>query len=359
MRFGSKSISLFLALVISLVNAFVFYFFPAFDFKSLGYLFVLNFLVSFFLIKIVLELFFFQEIGQVYELFSKVKEGKKIDATDPQEKKVFLNASLSRLNEDISKYAGSKQDEIDALKKMEVFRREFMADVSHELKTPIFSAQGFIHTLIDGAIEDKKVRGRFLKKAANSLEGLEILVQDLLTISQMEAGEIMMDFKVFDIIEMVKDIFEQLEEKAEEGNVKLVFDKKVTGEAIHIYADNRRIEQVMRNLIVNGIFYSNKDGGEVAVGIEGKSGKVRIFVRDQGLGIAKEDQSRIFERFYRVEKSRSKVKGGTGLGLSIVKHIIEAHNSNVLVSSTIDKGSTFSFVLERGDPLSLTKVSRR
>lgn len=279
-----------------------------------------------------------------------VRQGKELD-TEKQKPGFFFNDTLRKLNNDMLRFSESKKDEINSLKKMEAFRREFMADVSHELKTPIFSAQGFLHTLIDGAIDDKKVRMKFLEKATANLDGLDVLVQDLLSISQMEAGEVIMDFYSFDIVEVVKDIFDQLEDTAEESKVKLGFDKKFIGEPIYVEADSRRIGQVIRNLIVNGIFYSKKSGGKVTVLLEEKSGKVKVSITDQGLGIPKEEVNRIFERFYRVDKSRSKGKGGTGLGLSIVKHIVEAHGSNVSVSSTVGKGSTFSFTLKKGSSI--------
>lgn len=348
MRLGVKSTSILISLSIAVIYTAVLYFSMDMSDPHLILSFAVLFIVSLIITYTYLEIFVFKEIGKVHELFRRFSEGKDIEPLLKEGSSKFFNEPIKQLNEDLAQYAASKQDEIDDLKKMETFRREFMADVSHELKTPIFSAQGFIHTLIDGAIDDKKVRLSFLHKAANNLDGLNVLVQDLLSISQIEAGEVIMDFYVFDIVDTVKNIFDQLEETANEKKVKLSFDKKFIEQPVYVHGDSRRIEQVMRNLIANGIAYNNKDKGKVQVGFEIRSNKVKIFIKDDGMGIPPEDKNRIFERFYRVEKSRTKIKGGTGLGLSIVKHIVEAHDSKVEVTSTVDKGSTFSFVLKRG-----------
>ena len=220
-----------------------------------------------------------------------------------------------------------------------------MADVSHELKTPIFAAQGFVHTLLDGAIEDEKNRMKFLKKAAKNLDGLDALVQDLLTVSHMEAGEITMQMEPINIVEMIYEIFEQLEETAKKSKIKLQVNLD-RDEKIIVSADPNRIRQVLVNLISNAIKYSEEDS-KVHVSLIERKDQIDITIRDQGIGIPPEHLNRIFERFYRVDKSRSKAIGGTGLGLSIVKHIVEAHRSEVKVTSTVREGSEFSFELEK------------
>jgi two-component system phosphate regulon sensor histidine kinase PhoR len=255
------------------------------------------------------------------------------------------------VSQEITAYATRKQHEIDELRKLETFRREFIADVSHELKTPIFAAQGFVLTLLDGAVEDENVRYKFLKKAAKSLEGLNLLVQDLLVLSQLESGDLTMKLDIFDIQDLVKDIFEQLEEKAQKKNITMSI-RNINSKGIYVNADPIRMMQVMTNLILNGIKYGNDDGF-VAVEFkedEKDNNKVVIIVEDNGIGIPKEHVKRIFDRFYRVEKSRSKKQGGTGLGLAIVKHILEKHNSKAQVNSIVDKGSVFTFKLEKGLP---------
>lgn len=306
--------------------------------------FSLSFCSSFILIYFSLEFLIFREINNIFAIIDKVK---KKDFKLPR-KRIFIDTNpLRRLNEEIFAYATKKQQEIDELKKLESFRKEFLANVSHELKTPIFAAQGFIHTLIDGAVDDKNVRDKFLEKAARSLDGLDALVQDLLTLSQMEAGDIKMQYEKFDICQLTGDIFEQLEEKAEAKRIRLKFDKRPDA-PVYAYADQQRLSQVMTNLIDNAIKYG-KEEGKVVVSFDNEKEHLVVSVKDDGPGIEPEHLKRIFERFYRIEKSRSKDKGGTGLGLAIVKHIIEAHKSKVSVTSKMGKGTSFSFKLEKGE----------
>ncbi len=272
----------------------------------------------------------------------KKKELSNIDRQKPTP----LNP-IKTINEDIYSFAELKQKEIDELRKLEAFRREFIADVSHELKTPIFAAQGFVHTLLDGAVNDKTVRTKFLKKAAKSLDGLDMLVQDLLTLSHIETGQIKMHFETVDMYELTEEVFEQFEGKADKKDVKLKID--VHRQKVWVYADWQRISQVMTNLISNAIKHSH-DGSEVMVSFQVNKKNIVTHIIDSGEGIPTEDQVRIFERFYRVDKSRSREKGGTGLGLAIVKHILDGHNTKAEVESTPGKGSTFSFKLPRVKP---------
>lgn len=219
--------------------------------------------------------------------------------------------------------------------------------MSHELKTPIFAAQGFVHTLLDGAVNDKSVRNKFLKKAAKSLDGLDALVQDLLTLSQIETGQIKMHFESIDLAKLTEEVFEQLEDKAKKRNIRLKVETDTR--PVIVYADWQRIFQVMSNLVSNAIKHSY-EGGEVVVWFEIGKKNVTTHVRDYGEGIPAEHLPRIFERFYRVDKSRSREKGGTGLGLAIVKHILENHNTKAEVKSEPEKGSDFSFKLPRYKP---------
>ena len=234
------------------------------------------------------------------------------------------------------------------MKRLEVFRREFLADISHELKTPVFAAQGFVHTLLDGAVDDKKVRGKFLKRAAKSLDRLDELIQDLLTLSQIETGESKMYLEHFDIVAMAGEIIDQMENKAEKKDLELKLDK-VYKEAISVYADSDRIYRVITNLVSNSIKYT--DEGKIEIGFTLSGQNVKVHIRDTGVGIPPDQLNRIFERFFRVEKSRSKEKGGTGLGLAIVKHILEAHNTNIGVTSSVNEGSLFSFKLPLSNEL--------
>ena len=311
--------------------------------KSIYIIFALTFLVTYALVYFTLEFLIFREIKKIYDLMDRLKK-KDFKAHIKRIKNTFN--PLQKINQEIFTFASRKEQEINELKKLEQYRREFLADISHELKTPIFAAQGYIHTLIDGAIDDKMVRDKFLKKAAKSLDGLNILVQDLLTLSQLEFGEIKMDYSNFDLVQAVEEVFDELENKATKKHIKLklhVDDAK----KYYVWADNYRIKQVLTNLIDNAIKYGNEKG-IVLVFLERDKEHVHVSIKDDGPGIPPEHLSRIFERFYRVDKSRSKEKGGSGLGLAIVKNILEAHGSKISVTSKSGKGCTFSFKLKRG-----------
>lgn len=352
MVFSSRIIALLLAVCIAVVTTAFLTLAPEISNTALVVAFLISFSSTYLLGFMVLEFLIFREINKIYNLFDKLRK-KELKAIEKNRSNP-LNP-LKRINEEIFSYAALKQQEIDELKKLEAFRREFIADVSHELKTPIFAAQGFVHTLLDGAVKDKTVRTKFLKKAAKSLDGLDMLVQDLLTLSQIETGEIKMHFDYFDIRLLTEEVIEQLENKAEKKDIKLVLAKGTPKEVL-VYGDWQRINQVMTNLVSNAIKYSD-DNKVVTVGFKVMKNQVQVFVEDEGDGIPKEDINRIFERFYRVDKSRSREKGGTGLGLAIVKHIMEGHNSKVEVKSQLGKGSTFSFKLPLGkdEPLFQTK----
>ncbi len=301
---------------------------------------ITSFVSSFLLIYYIIDLLVFQEVNRIYLSLRNMR----IRDFDISRKSLLKSVNpLKKLNREISNYASKKEEEIGSLRKMETFRREFIADVSHDLKTPIFAAQGFIHTLIDGAIEDPEVSQKFLKKAAKSLDGLEILVKDILVLTQVESGDIKMQFERVNIVEVIDEIFEQLEEKAANRNIK--FHLKPKGiKSVKVIADKMRITQVLSNLISNAIKYNNEHG-KVTVELSQENKKVKIQISDNGIGISQEHLPRIFERFYRVDKSRSRAVGGTGLGLAIVKHILNAHETTIDVTSKIDHGTTFTFVL--------------
>jgi two-component system, OmpR family, phosphate regulon sensor histidine kinase PhoR len=302
---------------------------------------VLSFSLPYILTYVTLEFLVFKEIANIYQLLEKVQKKDLSEITKKPNKASI--SPLRKINQTINNYAIAKNKEIETLQKNAVFRKEFIADISHELKTPIFAAQGYVHTLLDGAVEDEEVRYKFLKRAAKSLNNLDKLVQDLLTLNRMENGVVKFHFENFDLKDMILDVIEQLEHKADRRDVlvRFYFDKK---ETFITHADKDKIFRVCQNLISNAIKY-NHDGGEVVINLERKKDKLMVSVRDNGKGIPEEDLKRIFERFYRVEKSRSREGGGTGLGLAIVKHILEGHKSKIKVESTIGKGSTFSFSL--------------
>lgn len=240
--------------------------------------------------------------------------------------------------------------EIEKLKEMEAFRREFLGDVSHELKTPIFAIEGFVETLLDGALEDPKVNKKFLQKTRKHAERLSHLVSDILVISQIESGDLGMNDEHFSIYELVMDVLDSLAYKFTKKGRDISYKVLANGfEHTLVEADKQRIDQVVRNLIDNAVKYGDSKG-VVTIIIERsleEEGKLIVKVSDNGPGIDKQHIARLFERFYRVDKSRSREKGGTGLGLAICKHLIEAHGERIWVESELGKGATFMFTLKR------------
>jgi two-component system phosphate regulon sensor histidine kinase PhoR len=344
MVYSARTLALLLAVTIALVTVLFLSLVHNADRDVLLVAAIISFSASYLLIFAVLEFLIFREINKIYKMLGKLR--KKELSGIAREKSGVLNP-LRTINDEIFSFATLKQKEIDELRKLEAFRKEFIADVSHELKTPIFAAQGFVHTLLDGAVNDKNVRSRFLRKAAKSLDGLDALVQDLLTLSQIETGDIKMHFEHIDLYKLCLEVVEQFEEKAAKKKIQLEVEKEHP--MILVYADWQRITQVVNNLVSNAINYT-PDEGRVIIRFEIGKKNVTTFVSDTGEGIPALHFSRIFERFYRVEKSRSREKGGTGLGLAIVKHILEGHGSRADVESTVGKGSVFSFKLPRSRP---------
>ncbi|MBI1803983.1 MAG: HAMP domain-containing protein [Ignavibacteriae bacterium] len=238
------------------------------------------------------------------------------------------------------------KSDIVQLKRLERVRSEFLGNVSHELRTPIFALQGFLETLLNGAVNDPTVNRSFLEKAQVNATRLNALLTDLINISQIESGEMLMSFRFFRINDFLRAIEQDFVQAAKQKQVTLVFDAQC-GESTEVYGDRERLRQVMDNLIDNAIKYNTPEGEVLVTSVE-KNGTVEIGVKDTGVGIAPEHMSRIFERFYRVDKDRSREVGGTGLGLAIVKHIVEAHESSVDAQSSPGKGSIFRFTLRKG-----------
>jgi two-component system phosphate regulon sensor histidine kinase PhoR len=258
---------------------------------------------------------------------------------------------LKQVSELTNQIVGKLKNDIAKLEKLERMRSEFLANVSHELRTPIFSIQGFIETLIDGAVDDPNVNRDFLQKAYKHAERLNALLNDLIEISRIESGEMRMSFRYFNISEFLESVVDEMREKAGKKSIKIVCDLNSLGQNGNassplVLGDKERLRQVFYNLIDNSIKYTDS-GGTICVGFNELPNSVRVFVRDTGCGISEEHIERIFERFYRVDKDRSRSVGGTGLGLAIVKHIVEAHKSKVEVKSEPGKGSEFSFKLKK------------
>lgn len=252
---------------------------------------------------------------------------------------------IENLSQEILAWAEDRENEIALLKKLEIYRKEFLGNVSHELKTPIFNIQGYVLTLLDGGIEDDTINRKYLGRAEKSIDRMISIIDDLEAISQLETGELELEEERFDVVELVRDVLDAQELKATAKGIILSLQKDI--EPFFVVADKFRIRQVLVNLIVNSIKYG-KEYGETQVRFYAQAGRISVEVADNGVGIPEEHLPRLFERFYRVDKSRSRDQGGTGLGLSIVKHIIEAHDQNITVMSTKKNGTVFSFTLNKG-----------
>ena len=289
-----------------------------------------------------LEKFIFKRIKKIYDSVSI------LDTSDFN--KTPITTDIDTLSRDVQTFAKNKQLQIKNLNLREDYRREFLGNISHELKTPLFTVQGYLLTLSDGAINDKKISKKYIKRANKGVERLIAIVKDLDMISKLESADLHLNKEPFDVVALVKNIFELLEMKAKKRNITLTFNKKYRFPIMAI-GDEEKIEQVLINLLVNSIKYGKIDG-ITTVSIESlRKDKLLVKVKDDGEGIEAKHLPRIFERFYRVDSSRSREQGGSGLGLAIVKHIIEAHDEAIFAESEFKKGSTFSFTLEKFEQL--------
>lgn len=251
--------------------------------------------------------------------------------------------TMVKLKEDVTQWRRKQSSELEKLRLSDKYRKEFVANVTHELKTPIFTIQGYIHSLIDGALHDHEVNMMFLEKASKNVERMASLVADLEVITQLETGVLKFEMETFELVPLVEEVIDSLESKTMLKRRTTRID--APAEAVYVHADKERMRQVFTNLIENSIKYGN-EGGSTTVHIKPQGKTVIIEVEDDGPGIQEEHLPRLFERFYRVDKSRSRIAGGTGLGLSIVKHIIEGHHKTINVRSTVGKGTVFTFSLD-------------
>lgn len=306
---------------------------------SLAAIFILSFITSLVTIKFVLKKIFYTQLKLLYKNIFSATGSDKYGI----EKEINGDEIIPEINKLLGDWEKNQERELDKLKQLEVYRREFLGNVSHELKTPIFNVQGYIHTLIDGGIDDADVNMLYLQKAARSLDRLTTIVDDLESISKLEAGKLIIEPRTFDICDLSKEVIESLELQAKEKKIKLKIIDSID-KALYVYADKERIRQVLVNLLVNSLKYG-KEGGETEINLTDRSDFIIVDISDNGIGIEKNHLSRLFERFYRVDKSRSRDQGGTGLGLAIVKHILEAHGQKITVSSEYGSGTVFSFTL--------------
>jgi two-component system phosphate regulon sensor histidine kinase PhoR len=336
-KFALKS-----SLYISILFALFLFLYASFDYLLGNYslvifpLFVL--LISFFIIQFRVERFIYKRVKKIYDDVSLLENTSFRNQP--------ITTDMATLTKEVKKFARDKKLEIETLKIREEYRREFLGNVSHELKTPLFTVQGYLLTLLDGAMDDKNIRKKYLQRAEKGVERLIYIVKDLDMISKLETGDIHIDLSEFNIIEVVQNVFELLEMRAAKKNISLTFDVQYKY-PIKVIADQDKIQQVITNLVMNSIKYG-KQGGTTEVSIEDLvNNKVIIRVTDNGEGIEKHHIPRLFERFYRVDKSGARSEGGSGLGLAIVKHIIESHNEKIYVESEFGVGSEFSFTLEK------------
>ena len=328
-------ITLFISALISFVSLLLLFGIDNIDFVDFTKVFLLTFLVVYIL-------------GNVYTrsfLYSKLKEISK-DILPEKNISQTVTTNMEELVSEIKDYDSKRKSEFSEMKKLESFRREFIGNLAHEIKTPLFTSQSYILTLLDGAIKDKNVNIKYLKTASKAIDRLNLIVKDLDLITKIESGESILNKNKFDIINLTENVFEMLEFTAKKKEIKLTVNKD-KGLKTKVIADKEKIEQVLTNLIDNSIKYG-KDYGTTEIVIQSlNEDKIIVRVTDNGVGFKKENYTRIFERFFRVDRSGSRSAGGSGLGLAIVKHIIDAHDEKIYVESEFSVGSEFSFTLEK------------
>ena len=297
--------------------------------------------LSFLILQLRVRKLFFERIRQIYEDLEF--ETDSLIKTSP------IDSDMNSFSRDLEEFVKLKRTEIETLKKEGIYRKEFVGNVAHELKTPLFSVQGYISNLLDGAMDDKELLKKYLKRAEKSVDRLTFIIKDLDLITQLESSTLKLKVASFDIIKLTEEIIEDLEISASKRNIKIIFNKNYDKQIL-VEADKNRIEQVITNLVSNSINYGSEKG-TTEISFESNVEKIIVKVNDNGEGITEENMPRLFQRFFRVDVSRSRSQGGSGLGLAIVKHIIDAHNENIYVQSTVGVGSEFSFTLKKSKVL--------
>ena len=324
-------IAVFLSIVIFAFALVIFYIVD--DDLNIIFSFIVFFLATIVLIYYIVKRFFHERIKVIYKNIYKFQSASNA-----------LELDINKVEKQAEDWADAKEEELNTYKRDENFRREFIGNVSHELKTPIFNIQGYVQTLIEGGLYDEKINMKYLERANKSVDRMINIVEDLELISALETQENLLDIRPFNLVELIKELFEAFEMKASQMNIKLELNNEANSEMA--MGDRNKIQQVFLNLLSNSIKYG-KQGGKTKVQLFYMDEGILIEVADNGIGIESASLNRIFERFYRADKNRSREIGGTGLGLAIVKHILEVHNQTISVRSTKDVGSTFSFILEK------------
>lgn len=335
-KFAAKT-SLYLSLYLTFLTTLLLLFLDFFSFwLVVGYA-VSCYIISFLIVQYRVENFIYKRIKDIYDNVSLLDSS----TLKPDQ----ITTDMATLTEKVEKFAEGKKLEIETLKIREGYRKEFMGNIAHELKTPLFTVQGYILTLLDGAMNDKNIREKYLERAEKGVERLVYIVKDLDMINKLETGDLHLNIQNFDMVEVVQGVFDLLEMKAAKKNITLAFDTDY--EPVWVTGDLERIQQVLTNLVVNSIKYGKRDGTTEVNISDYRTNKVLVKVSDNGEGIEQKHIPRLFERFFRVDKSGSRKEGGSGLGLSIVKHILEAHKERIFVESIYGVGSEFSFTLEK------------
>ncbi len=300
--------------------------------------------LAYFLFRFFVEKFVYERIRLIYKTIHNLKMSR-------QERKGFLSGQkdlISEANEAVIQWASDRKQEIEELRKLETYRREFLGNVSHELKTPIFNIQGYVLTLLDGGLEDPEINYKYLVRTEQSINRMISIVEDLEAISRYESGQMPVQFSHFDMIALTREVIDFLEIEAAKKNIRIFLNRKYET-PVFAYGDRPKIQQVLTNLIINAIRYG-RESGHVKISFFDMDENILIEVTDSGIGIPRDELPRIFERFYRGDRSRTRPpgEGGSGLGLAIVKHIIEAHQQTINVRSTPGVGTTFGFTLHKG-----------
>ncbi len=305
--------------------------------------FLASFIISYFSILLVVRWFIFRKIKLIYK---NIREFKTESIHKPAEEDIDVDSNVFQdVEEEVKEWTELKQKEIDELRTLENYRREYIGNVSHELKTPVFNIQGYVQTLIDGGLHDDEINEKYLNRASHNIERLITIVEDLDVITRLESGELILERSNFDIHQLVEQVFEDLEFQAREKNITLRF-KEGAANKYMVHADRETLRTVLMNLVGNSLKYG-RTNGRTSIGFYDMDHHILVEVSDNGIGIEQKHLRHLFDRFYRVDKSRSRTEGGSGLGLAIVKHILEAHNEPINVRSTPGLGTTFGFTLAK------------
>ena len=334
-----RQITILITVIVSVVNIILIFFFSEwFSFIGVLILVIPVIVINFLIVRFFIERYVFRKVKLIYKLIYEAKKDKYADDISKE--------SLEDVNTKVMEWAENTKKELATLKSLEEYRKNYVGNISHELKTPIFSIQAYLYTLLEGGLYDENINKDYLRRAVDNTVRLQNIVEDLEVITKLESGQMEMELRKFDIRQLTTDIFKDLKSIAKKKKISLKF-KEGASHPYFVMADREAIRQVLTNLLVNSIKYG-KEGGTTKVSFYDTESEILIEVSDNGLGIDEKHLKHVFDRFYRVDSSRSRKQGGSGLGLSIVKHIVEAHDQTINVRSTPEVGSTFGFTLKKG-----------